>query len=83
MTGVLKSESLCTRILIELDKAYHQKQKNKPIFSTSSMSLNQLMDIFPNVARSTMRGRLSELVRAGKIRKSSLSFYTISLGVEK
>jgi len=45
--------------------------------------LNQLMDIFPNVARATMRGRLSELVRAGKIRKSRLSRYTISLGVEK
>jgi hypothetical protein len=47
------------------------------------MSLNQLMVIFPNVARATMRGRLSELVRAGKIRKSRLSRYTISLGVEK
>ena len=72
MTGVLKSESLCTRIQNELTKAY-----------PSSMSLNQLMDIFPNVARPTMRGRLSELVRAGKIRKSSLSRYTISLGVGK
>ncbi len=72
MTGVLKSESLCTRIQNELTKAY-----------PSSMSLNQLMDIFPNVARATMRGRLSELVRAGKIRKSRLSRYTISLGVEK
>ncbi len=66
MTGVLKSESLCTRIQNELNKAY-----------PSGMSLNQLMVIFPNVARATMRGRLSELVRAGKIRKSRLSRYTI------
>jgi len=49
----------------------------------TSMSLNQLMDIFPTVARATMRGRLSELVRAGKIRKSRLSRYTISLEVGK
>ena len=66
MTGVLKSESLCTRIQNELNKAY-----------PSGMSSNQLMVIFPNVARATMRGRLSELVRAGKIRKSRLSRYTI------
>ena len=72
MTGVLKSESLCTRIQNELIRAY-----------PTSMSLNQLLEIFPTVARATMRGRLSELVRAGKIRKSSLSRYTISLGVEK
>ena len=72
MTGVLKSESLCTRIQNELNKAY-----------PTSMSLNHLMVIFPNVARATMRGRLSELVRAGKIRKSSLSIYTISLEVKK
>ena len=72
MTGVLKSESLCTRIQNELIRAY-----------PTSMSLNQLLEIFPTVARATMRGRLSELVRAGKIRKSRLSRYTISLGVEK
>lgn len=62
--GKLVKVTLCERIQNELFRAY-----------PSTMSLDSLMSAFPKVHRSTIRGRLSEMVRAGRITKTTLGRY--------